>query len=80
MLWQGLLGDGSAGLPRASNVLTQERKTMTTIKSADDLFTNELRQIYSAEKQLSRALPRLMKAVNTDSVREKFEERSPVCQ
>ncbi|WP_119462551.1 DUF892 family protein [Rhodospirillaceae bacterium SYSU D60014] len=45
------------------------------INSADDLFTNELRDIYSAEKQLSRALPRLTKAVQAESLRGKLQER-----
>lgn len=45
------------------------------IKSPEDFFANELRDIYSAEKLLTRALPRLSKAVHTDSVRERLQER-----
>ncbi|WP_142848615.1 ferritin-like domain-containing protein [Telmatospirillum sp. J64-1] len=45
------------------------------INSAQDLLMLELREIYSAEKQLSRALPRLTKSVHTDKVKECLQER-----
>jgi ferritin-like metal-binding protein YciE len=32
------------------------------VKSIGDLFVSELRDLYSAEKQLTRALPRMAKA------------------
>ncbi len=45
------------------------------INSAQDFFKNELREIHSAEKQLSRALPRLSKALSSQEVRQAMEER-----
>jgi ferritin-like metal-binding protein YciE len=41
----------------------------------NELLLTELREIYSAEKQLSRALPRFSKALTTDTVREAFDRR-----
>lgn len=45
------------------------------INSAQDLLTVELREIYSAEKQLARALPRLAKGVHVDKVKECLQTR-----
>ncbi len=39
------------------------------IKSANDLFLNELKDIYSAEKQAVRAYPRLNKAVESQELK-----------
>ena len=43
------------------------------VTSIEDLFVNELRDIYSAEKQLTRALPRMAKAAKHPDLREAFE-------
>ena len=40
------------------------------VTSIEDLFVNELRDIYSAEKQLTRALPRMAKAAKHPELRE----------
>ncbi|MFL6550234.1 MAG: ferritin-like domain-containing protein [Povalibacter sp.] len=40
-----------------------------------ELLVKELQEIHSAETQLSRVLPRLSKAVESDTLREKLEER-----
>jgi ferritin-like metal-binding protein YciE len=42
---------------------------------AQALLVLELQQIHSAESQLSRALPRLMKVVESEKLRERLEER-----
>src|SRR4051794_131184 len=44
------------------------------IKSMEDLFANELRDIYHAEKQLIRALPKLRKAASSDELKQCFEQ------
>lgn len=44
-------------------------------RTARDLLVTELRDIYSAEKQLSKALPRLVKQVSHQGLRAKLEER-----
>lgn len=45
------------------------------IRAPQDLLTEELKDIYSAEKQLSRALPKLAKAASAGSVREMIDRR-----
>jgi ferritin-like metal-binding protein YciE len=48
---------------------------MPMLRSPEDLLATELKEIYSAERQLSRALPRLSKKVQSDRLREMLEER-----
>ena len=43
---------------------------MSTCKSFDDLFLDEVRDLYDAEKQLIKALPKLSKAACSDDLRE----------
>ncbi|MFO1047435.1 MAG: ferritin-like domain-containing protein [Geminicoccaceae bacterium] len=43
------------------------------VTAIEDLFVNELRDIYSAEKQLTRALPRMAKAATHPQLRAAFE-------
>lgn len=45
-----------------------------SVETAEDLFIEELKDIYSAEKQAVRAYPRLAKAVESDEVREAMQE------
>jgi ferritin-like metal-binding protein YciE len=42
------------------------------IKTAEDLFVHELSDIYSAEKQLTKALPRLARASSNPALAEAF--------
>ncbi len=44
------------------------------IKSLRDLFLHELRDIYSAEKQLLKALPKMAKTATHEELQEAFEE------
>lgn len=46
-------------------------KSLETLK---DLYVHELKDIYSAEKQITRALPKLAKAASSDELRNAFEE------
>ena len=43
------------------------------IKTADDLFLNSLKDIYSAEKQAVRAYPKLAKAVESEELKEALQ-------
>jgi ferritin-like metal-binding protein YciE len=43
-------------------------------ENLQDLFVNELRDIYDAEKQLTKALPKMAKAAESDDLRAAFEE------
>src|SRR4051794_19802389 len=39
-----------------------------------ELYVNELRDLYSAENQIIKALPKMAKAASSDELREAFEE------
>ena len=44
-----------------------------TVKTVQDLFVEELRDIYSAEKQITKALPRMAKAATHPELKQAFE-------
>jgi ferritin-like metal-binding protein YciE len=48
---------------------------MPALRSPEDLLATELKEIHSAERQLSRALPRFSKKVQTPRLREMLDER-----
>ena len=43
------------------------------MKSLDDLFVHFLRDIYYAEKQILKALPKMARKADSDQLREAFE-------
>ncbi|WP_433693159.1 ferritin-like domain-containing protein [Herbaspirillum seropedicae] len=45
-----------------------------TVKTLTDLFIHSLSDVYSAEKQLTRALPRLARAATLPELRQAFEQ------
>jgi ferritin-like metal-binding protein YciE len=47
---------------------------MPTVRTLGDLFLNELRELYDAEKQLTEALPEMADAAKLDELRWAFEE------
>jgi ferritin-like metal-binding protein YciE len=47
---------------------------MSKVTTMDELFVDELRDLYDAEKQLTKALPRMAKAASSDELRSAFEE------
>jgi ferritin-like metal-binding protein YciE len=48
---------------------------MPSPKSAEDILATELKEIHSAEKQLSRALPRLAKNISNERLKECLDTR-----
>ena len=44
-----------------------------SVGTMDELFVDELKDLYSAEKQITRALPKLVKAATSDELREAFQ-------
>lgn len=44
-----------------------------SVKTMQDLFVDELRDIYHAEKQLTKALPKMAKAASSEKLKEAFE-------
>ncbi|CAN5530939.1 ferritin-like domain-containing protein [soil metagenome] len=47
---------------------------MAKLKELKDFFIDELKDIYSAEKQLVKALPKMAKAATSEELRTAFEE------
>ena len=47
---------------------------MAKLASLDDLFVDELRDLYSAENQIVKALPKMAKAASAPELRQAFEE------
>ena len=45
-----------------------------TVKTVQDLFLEELRDIYHAEKQLTRALPKMARAASNGQLKEAFTQ------
>ena len=48
------------------------------MQSLHDLYVEELKDLYSAENQLLKALPKLAKAASSESLKEAFEEQLEV--
>jgi ferritin-like metal-binding protein YciE len=44
------------------------------LESLEDLFVDELKDLYSAENQLIKALPKMAKAASSDELRSAFQE------
>jgi ferritin-like metal-binding protein YciE len=47
---------------------------MKKLSSLDDLFLDELKDIYNAEKQLTKALPKMAKSATSPELKTAFEE------
>jgi ferritin-like metal-binding protein YciE len=48
------------------------------LKTLDDLLIKELRDLYSAEKQMIKALPKMAKAANSEALQDAFTEHLEV--
>jgi ferritin-like metal-binding protein YciE len=51
-----------------------ERRTLMKLKTIEDLLHNQVRDLYDAEKQLVKALPKLAKAASSPKLRKAFED------
>ena len=47
---------------------------MASIESLEELLQDELKDIYDAEKQITKALPKMAKKASSDELRQAFEE------
>lgn len=47
---------------------------MAKMKSLEDFLMEELKDLYSAEKQLTKALPKMAKAATSEELKQAFEE------
>ena len=48
------------------------------LETLKDLYIEELRDVYDAENQILKSLPKMAKAASADSLREAFEEHEEV--
>ena len=53
---------------------------MAKLKTLRDLFLDELKDVYNAEKQITKALPKMAKAATSDHLRAAFEEHLAVTE
>jgi ferritin-like metal-binding protein YciE len=47
---------------------------MAKLSTLDELFLDEIQDLYDAEKQLTKALPKMAKAASSDELRQAFED------
>src|ERR1700722_14329259 len=47
---------------------------MANVTTMEDLFLDEIGDLYDAEKQLTKALPKMAKAASSDEIRKAFEK------
>jgi ferritin-like metal-binding protein YciE len=57
---------------RAANPTTPHRNPAMALKTLHDLYVHELKDLYSAEKQLTEALPEMVEAARSPQLREAF--------
>ena len=62
-----------SGAPGADSAIVAESSPVESPGGLDELLVDELRDILHAEKQLTRALPKMAKAARFDQLRELFE-------
>jgi ferritin-like metal-binding protein YciE len=48
-------------------------ETQNSVESLQELFLDELKDLYSAEKQITRALPKLVKAATSPKLKDAFQ-------
>jgi Mn-containing catalase len=63
-----------SGEPGAASAIVTESSPMVALEGLDELLIEELRDILHAEKQLTKALPRMAEAARFDQLRELFEQ------
>src|SRR5207247_273885 len=58
---------------RKLNGSRQAGATIMKMKTLQDLFVHELKDLHSAEKQIIKALPKMIKSASSDDLREALE-------
>ncbi|HYF68026.1 MAG TPA: ferritin-like domain-containing protein [Ohtaekwangia sp.] len=64
-------------MPRST---TKKSGNSTGVSQLEEYFLQELKDIFGAEKQLTKALPKLQKAATTEELKEALEEHLAVTQ
>jgi ferritin-like metal-binding protein YciE len=62
------------GYPAAECNLTSWKETSMQLHDLQDLYVDQLRDLYSAENQLVKALPKMVKAASNEQLSESFEQ------
>ncbi len=57
---------------RVQHLFTLHQESVMSLKTLEDLYVHELKDLYSAEKQLTEALPEMVEAANSPQLREAF--------
>lgn len=65
--------DGEPGLGRLANPFHMRLKSLK-LESVEDLFLAELRDLYDAENQLLKAIPKLVEAASTPALKMAFSQ------
>jgi ferritin-like metal-binding protein YciE len=65
---------GNATSSRSKSSTNQEREGNEMSNELHELFLDELADVYNAEQQLTKALPKLAKTAKNDELREAFEQ------
>jgi ferritin-like metal-binding protein YciE len=68
-----LAGDSSTGAGRHVETIAKESHLMAESGTLHDAFLDELRDAYDAEKQLTKALPKMAKAATSPVLRDAFQ-------
>jgi len=55
------------------NVIIQRQKNMSKLNSLKELYVEELRDLYNAENQLLKALPKMAKAASSEELKDAIE-------
>jgi ferritin-like metal-binding protein YciE len=72
--YTGRLTTHATLVPRLPAQLTHKETTMARLNSLDDLLVHELQDIYNAEGQILKALPKMIKAASHPELQSAFEE------
>ena len=67
-----------ASVPRVQQLVTkpetERKKGNMNLETLKELYVNELRDLYNAENQLIKALPKMAKGASSDELKEAFEK------
>jgi ferritin-like metal-binding protein YciE len=69
-----------ARLPKGQSVWLDHKEITMSLGTLEDLFLQEIKDIYDAEKQILKALPKMAKAVESEQLRAAIEEHHMVTE
>src|SRR5438093_1230512 len=72
--YRRVMSAGTLAGDRVRNSAGEDLGKIEEIMNKDDLFLEQIKDLYDAEKQLVKALPKLAKAANSEDLRQGFQE------